>query len=87
MIEELMLTDNRIPFDLNELTRWHIPHRIIQPEHENRPGGNGDDQERQDTIQPITDPLWKALWWWVVEVLPVPYVFQDMTGRWLTTFW
>jgi len=45
------------------------------------------DRGCEDALQPMTDELWKTLLWWVFEILPVPYVYQDAKGELATGWW
>ena len=42
--------------------------------------------DAQDALQPITYELSKKPLWWILELLPTTYTFQDMQGKWVTTF-
>jgi hypothetical protein len=97
MVEQVVDTDPNVLFNLNKFDQLpvHIPRTIVQrhsegqgaPLNEDGPRGNPEDHEREDALQPITDPLWKVPWWWIVEIVPIPYTFQGMMGTWLTTYW
>jgi len=39
-----------------------------------------------DILQPITDKLFKLPLWWILEILPTSYTFQNTQGKWVTTF-
>lgn len=35
-----------------------------------------------DAQQPIDDELSKNKWWWLLEIIPMSYTYQDGSGRW-----
>ena len=37
-----------------------------------------------DAVEPINDRMYSA--WWLLEILPFPYSFQDMENVWQTSF-
>ena len=39
-----------------------------------------------DCIQPIHDQLQLNWWWWILEVIPMTYSYQDGKGKWHTNF-
>jgi len=89
MIEQIVRSECHILFDFEAFDRWHIPRTIGQHEYpsgptgENRPGG---DIGRQDAVQKITDRLKTTPLWWILEILPLKYMYQK-DGRWVTTWW
>jgi hypothetical protein len=89
MIEQIVLSECQILFDFEAFDRWHIPRTIGQGGYpsgstgENKPGG---DIDRQDAVQKITDRLKTNPLWWILEILPMKYMYQK-DGGWVTTWW
>ena len=54
------------------------------PVSEDGPTGDCDEQ---DAVQKITDKLWLKPWWWILEIFPTSYTYQNETGKWVTTWW
>ncbi|KAI0271808.1 hypothetical protein BGY98DRAFT_1091085 [Russula aff. rugulosa BPL654] len=42
--------------------------------------------DAQDAVQKITDQLWKMPLWWILEILPMTYMYQNAQDKWNTTF-
>ena len=90
MVEQIVRSGSPILFDFEAFDRWHIPRTIGQHGHpsgstgENRPGEDGD---KQDAVQKITDQLKKQPLWWILEILPMKYMYQNKHGKWITTWW
>jgi len=69
MIKQIVLTDYKIIFNLNEFDQWKIPHGIVQlgqheysPSPTNSHGGPtsnvpGGDLDKRNAMQTITDEL------------------------------
>ena len=98
MVEEILNTKCRIRFDPDALDRWHIPHTIEQHagKYSSLVEGNGvpvsEDgpsrgHDRQDALEPMADELWKTPLWWVFEILPALYTYQDTKGELVTRWW
>ena len=92
MIEQIVQSNTQILFDYDAFARWNIPTSIGQvpsPDGGGNSTGNNVDVARldaQDAVQPITDPLWKMPLWWILEILPTSYSYQDAQDKWVTTF-
>jgi hypothetical protein len=92
MIEQIVQSNTHILFDYDAFARWNIPSSIGQdppPEGGGNSTGNGANVEAldaQDAVQPITDPLWKMPLWWILEVFPTSYTYQNAQDKWITTF-
>jgi len=41
----------------------------------------------KDSLEPIHDELAKKKMWWVLEMLPLPFTWQDAQGDWHTDHW
>jgi len=92
MIEQIMRSSPSILFDHTAFARWNIPTSIGQ---DPPPGGGGistgndgdvETLDAQDALQPITDQLWKMPLWWILEIFPTSYTYQDAQDRWITTY-
>ncbi|TFY66446.1 hypothetical protein EVG20_g4650 [Dentipellis fragilis] len=42
------------------------------------------DHEAEDVVQPINDELKLAPLWWLLEVVPTKYAWQNPSGKWIT---
>ncbi|KAA1469715.1 hypothetical protein DENSPDRAFT_638958 [Dentipellis sp. KUC8613] len=40
--------------------------------------------EAEDVVQPINDELKLAPLWWLLEIVPTKYAWQDPSGKWIT---
>ena len=94
MIEQIAKSNTQILFDYDAFARWDIPTSLAQdpPDGGVNSASNGVDVaalDAQDAVQPITDQLWK-LWkmplWWILEIIPTSYTYQNAKGKWITTF-
>ena len=92
MIEQIVQSDTHILFDNDAFARWNIPISVGQ---ELPPKGGGDSTDAdadvasvdaQDAVQPITDQLWKMPLWWILEIFPTSYTYQNAQDKWITTF-
>jgi hypothetical protein len=92
MIEQIVQSNTQILFDYDALSRWHIHASIGQdppPQEGGNSTGNDADVEAldaQDAVQPITDQLWKMPLWWILEIIPLTYTYQNAQDKWITTF-
>jgi hypothetical protein len=92
MIEQIVQSNTHILFDYDAFARWSIPTSIGQdPPLEGGGNSTGNDTnvealDAQDAVQPITDPLWKMPLWWILEIFPTSYTYQNAQDRWVTTF-
>jgi hypothetical protein len=95
MIQQIVVTNCDIIFDFDAFDRWGIPRVIGKPNYLSPSEGQGDptshelcrDIDNQDAVQGINDDLWKMPVWWIFEILPLPYVYKDGKGNWVTTWW
>ena len=98
MIEQIVLADCNIVFNLDRFNEWKIPHAIVQVGRHgyssptNGDGGHagngpGGDVNKQDAVQSITDELWKTPSWWILETLTLSYTYKDEKDKWVTTLW
>lgn len=91
MVEQIVRSKAGILFDHDAFARWNIPINIGTdplPEGGSSTGNNAEVEalDAQDALQPITDPLWKMPLWWILEILPTSYTYQNAQDRWITTF-
>jgi hypothetical protein len=96
MIQQIVTAHCDIIFNFIAFNHWHIPHVIGQPNYLSLSEGQGipasedepcRDLDNQDAMQGITDHLWKAPLWWIFEIFPLPYLYKDRKGNWVTTWW
>ena len=96
MVEQIVATDCAIMFDLTAFSRWNIPVAIVQQGHlspsqgqgpSTGGDGNGPDSDQldaQDVKERIADRLKEQPLWWILELLPLSYPYQDEQGIWKT---
>lgn len=94
MVEQIVRSEVPIHFDLDAFPRWHIPTSIVHGNPLSPPHGGAastdeeaSSQDAKDAVQPITDELFKNPLWWIVEILPLSYTYQNPQGVWKTTWW
>jgi hypothetical protein len=91
MVEQIVRSGTKILFDYDSFSRWNIPISIGQdplPEGGSSTGNNAEVEalDAQDALQPISDPLWKMPLWWILEIFPTSYTYQNAQDKWITTF-
>jgi len=98
MIEQIVRAKSPILFDTDAFARWNIPTNIGETGYASAaqkqgasadgdgPEADADPQDAQDAVQPITDELWKNPFWWILEIFPTSYTFQNARDKWVTTF-
>jgi hypothetical protein len=95
MIEQIALTECEILFDYDAFDRWHIPHAVGQHTYSSPAKGAGSptsengfsgDIDKEDAVQKITDELRRKPLWWILEIFPMPYKYQNKK-KWVTTWW
>jgi len=92
MIEEVVRSGSQIFFRYENFARWKIPTTIGQDQPLSPPQGVPSTSEDIDTVnardalQPITDELFENRLWWILEILPTSYAFQNTQGKWVTTY-
>ena len=93
MIEQIVRSECDILFDFGAFDRWNIPRTIglhkcpSGSTSEEGSGAGSNTQDTQDAVQKITDQLKKMPLWWILEILPLKYVYQDKHGGWHATWW
>ena len=92
MIEELVHLEPQIHFRHEQFALRKVPAPIGQDQPSSAPQGVPSTREdvdalnAHDAVQPITDELFKNPLWWILEILPTSYTFQNMQGKWVTTY-
>lgn len=92
MIEELLLLKPHIRFSYEFFALMQIPFTIGQGHPLSPPQGvpstseDVDELNARDAVQPITDELYKNALWWILEILPTSFTFQNPQGKWVTTY-
>jgi hypothetical protein len=88
MVYEVMKSDCGILFDPDALRRANIN---IPSFHTNDPNSSAStevseekifEKDRGDALAPLDDQLKKTPIWWILEILPVIYSYQDEKGAW-----
>lgn len=86
-----MQSNTQILFDYDAFARWDIPTSLGR--HPPQGGGNSTSNggdvaalDAQNAVQPITDELTKKPLWWILEIFPMPYTYQNAQDKWVTTF-
>jgi hypothetical protein len=93
MIGQIMQTECHILFDYDVFPRWSIPPTIGQGKPLSPPQGevtstneDADALDVQDAVQKITDQLFKVPLWWILEIFPTSYTYQNAQDKWITTW-
>jgi hypothetical protein len=94
MIKQIVQSNTQILFDYDAFARLNMPISIGQdPPPQGGLGGNstGNDVDVasldvQDAVQPITNQLRKMPLWWILEIFPTSYTYQNAQRKWVTTF-
>ncbi|RXW24075.1 hypothetical protein EST38_g1771 [Candolleomyces aberdarensis] len=79
MVRQAIITNSGILFDEVALERLNID---FGPERTNK----GESLDAVDAVQPIHDQLKRMPLWWILEIMPMTYVWQDKDGAWHRTF-
>ena len=81
MVREVAAAECGIQFDADALLRADIPMEL------GAPAANGEgDPATDDALQPLHDQLKLLPVWWLLEIIPLDYSWQDGAGRWHTTW-
>jgi hypothetical protein len=93
MIEEIVRSECRIQFCDENFALRKIPTTIGQDHQSLSPpqgvplaSENVNVLNAHDAIQPITNELFKNPLWWILEIIPTSNSFQNMHGKWVTTY-
>ncbi|KAH8992428.1 hypothetical protein EDB92DRAFT_1797303 [Lactarius akahatsu] len=79
MMQEIIRADCGILFDFDAFARWDIPITIgrdLYPHVSSQAGGN--------IVQPTHDQLKAVPAWWLLEIIPTSYTYQNMKDKWVT---
>ncbi len=72
-------------FDENKLAMCNITRTIREDPDgsiaQEQGGGEKEDPDAQDAVQPTTDPLSKSLFWRILETIPTSHIFETTQGR------
>lgn len=79
MVRQASLCGSGVRFDEAALARANISVHAEVDENE-------DELDKADALQPINDALKITPAWWILEVMPMTYVWQDKDGFWHRTF-
>ncbi len=87
MIRELVRSAPQIQLRYENFAWRKVPTTIGQSLSLPQEGEDVDAFNYRDALQPITDrlsetPLWPL--WWILEILPTSYNFQNKQGKWVT---
>jgi len=89
MIEQIVQSNTHILFDYDAFARWNIPTSIGQATQGGKTMGNNADVaalDAQDAVQAIHDKLRIQPLWWILEIFPTFYTYQNAQDKWITTF-
>ncbi len=93
MIQEIVQANCGILFDYDAFERRRIPITIGQHPHppsEDKGKGAGEPVRENnqadaiDVVQPIHDRLEKVPEWWLLEIIPTSYTYQNEQNKWVT---
>lgn len=85
MLREILTSDCGILFDEEKLSQQGYSILALK----SQPLADRTQQDK-NALQPIHDSLHKwglELLWWILEVIPTKYQYQDKNGIWHTTWW
>ncbi|KII90919.1 hypothetical protein PLICRDRAFT_107215 [Plicaturopsis crispa FD-325 SS-3] len=86
MVREVMASECGIQFDENALARMKVPTTTFPPATSTSAGPVELELDAKDATQPLHDQL-KIKWiWWLLEIIPLTYTWQDMDGVWHKKF-
>lgn len=80
MIQEIIASECGILFDEEALSHIGIP--ITAPPATSEDDTTVNKLDVIDAVQPLYDQLVLNKFWWIVELLPFAYYWQDVEGRW-----
>jgi hypothetical protein len=100
MIEQIVSAECPILFDEAAFARRKIPYAITQrrfslpakgqgpatgeEEGGDSNGAGGDQQDALDVVQSMDDELKRKPMWWILEIIPMTYTFQNAQDKWVT---
>jgi hypothetical protein len=82
MVREVIASECGILFDNAALARYHIPPNVgpLLQEIQNTPAEPEFDPV--DAVQPLDDELVRNPLWWILEIIPMMFSWQDGDGAW-----
>ncbi|KAL0961461.1 hypothetical protein HGRIS_006406 [Hohenbuehelia grisea] len=88
MVREVILSQCGIQFEVAALQRLAIPYVFptLQLSSDGTVHKVGNEQPIADAMQPIHDALKSNPFWWLLEIIPLHYTWQDAQGVWHRTF-
>ena len=78
MVREVIASGCGIIFDASALSRAKI---TLEAE----PTTSEMEMDSTDALEPLDDELQRNILWWLLEILPFPYSWQDVNDVWHTT--
>jgi hypothetical protein len=86
MVREVVASQCGIIFDQAAFAHNFIPSFSFPHAFSAGSSGRNADLDKLDAVQPIHDELQTAPSWWLLEVIPLHYIFQNARGTWRTTY-
>lgn len=95
MMQEIVRANCGILFDYDAFTQWDIPTTIGQEDSPtislatNQASGSGgpvteNQADAVDDVQPMHDQLKAIPLWWLLEIIPTSYTYQNLKNKWVT---
>lgn len=94
MVREIIESQCGIQFDLAAMERLNVKPSLDFAAAPPSPPSNGSTQsnsllsaddisaDKHDALQPLHDQLSAQPLWWILEVIPMPFTWQDKLGVW-----
>lgn len=89
MLRQVLQSDCGIIFDNAALIRLNLPPITVPTPNAPSPTEIPDSQadlDEVDALQPLHDELKITPLWWLLEILPMKFSWQDAQGNWHTTW-
>lgn len=88
MLQEIVRADCGILFDYDAFSRWSIPVTIGRQASGNSNGAGGPgtvnhEADSLDVVQPTHDQLKAVPVWWILEIVPTSYTYQNLQDKWV----
>jgi len=99
MLQEIVQAECGIQFDYDALAKWGIPTNIGRDTYTatspaaDQTNGSGtsaggpvteNPSDALDVVKPIHDQLKALPVWWLLEIIPTSYTYQNMKNNWIT---